>query len=257
MGPLAWALGFGLTLPDGTSEELVAKRFNELRAHGAFLCKANNFLSNHFSGVNAGTGRLVSYNTVRWQMFIVADSADAAGFPGDGFGLSWTNNGGGFSELLPGNYGPTVNRIGVPANKIFSYDGARYSDNATAPDYDLTVGGAWGGAFNDPGGYTTFSKSLDRSRAPGNGFIGQVDPRAYGYRHSTAEPPVGAAANAYKTNLIFHDGHGETQGDLEASNPHQWLPAGSFLGLSGIWRDTRLEFNLRPGPGGAGIRIGP
>ncbi len=258
MGPLAGTLGFGLTETDGTNEDTVSRRFNEIRSHPAFLCKANNFLSNHFSGPNAGTGRMVSYNTARYQMFI-AGTAQEAGFPGDSDGLSWFNPAStSHSEKIPSNYGPTANLLGVPANKVYCADGSRFSNQTTPPDYDLSVGGSWGGAFSDAGAYTNFTRSWDRSRAPGNGAISSVlDARAYGFRHATAGTvPIGAPGNAYKTNMIFHDGHAETQGDLAASNPHQWLPQGTILGLSTIWKDTLLHFNLKPGPGATGIRIG-
>ena len=68
----------------------------------------------------------------------------------------------------------------------------------------------------------------------------------YAFRHATSEPPTGAAANAFKLNLAFYDGHVETMGDLEASNPHMWLPKGSILtsANSALWPDAQVFFDL-------------
>ena len=76
----------------------------------------------------------------------------------------------------------------------------------------------------------------------------------YAYRHATADPPPGAPANAFKMNVAFYDGHVETQGDLESSNPFQWLPMGSSVDTAGgVWPDTIVHFNL----GSTIDRVGP
>lgn len=256
MGPLAEIMGLGIPQGDGSPGSIV-RRFNELRSSPAFLCRSNRFLSTYYpspGAPNAGTGRMVSMNTVRAQLTLFSSTGTDP--RAQGMVNASTN-----SDNIPSTYGPVVNRLGIPANKIFCADGARYSSSTSGeevqPDYDLAPEAGFGGAFCDSGGYASFSKSWDRSRAPGNGYIGRFDARIWGFRHANSDPPVGAAANAFKINLIFHDGHGETQGDLDSTNPHQWLPQGTIVGLSNIWRDTRLRFNLSPGPGGAGIRIGP
>lgn len=261
MGPTAHILGMGLAESDG-SPQGVAARFNDIRSSAAFVCKANNFLANHFAGPNAGTGRMISYNTPRYQLMVSAASGAEAGFPGDGQGASWYA--GGHSEDVPPNYKPAFSKLGVPANKVFCADGARYStvntsEGVTLPDYDLQVQATWGGSFSDAGAYTTFTRSWDRARAPGNGYTHpRFDGRSFGFRHSNSgDVPIGARADAFKTNVLFHDGHGETQGDLKASNPHQWLPQGTILGLSSVFPDTRKHYGLTPGPGMTGIRIGP
>lgn len=260
MGPMAELMGMGIALADGSNES-VAARFNALRSSPAFLCRSNKFLSTFFpGGVDAGTGRMVSYNTSRYQLMAYAANADDAktkGLDGDAPGVAWYN--GSHSEAIPKTWKPVTAKLGVPSNKVFCADGSRFSQARSGseipPDYDLSVGGSWGGAFGDAGAHTSFTRSWDRSRAPGNGYIGRIDGRVYGYRHSSGIPPVGAPANAFKTNLIFHDGHAETQGDLESSNPHQWLPQGTNLAISTIWRDTILHFGLR-GAASTGVRIG-
>lgn len=246
LGPLAELMGLGIPLGDGTSPS-IARRFNEIRSNPAFLCRSNKFLATYFpsgGAPNAGTGRMVSFNTPRVQL--TKCDPNATGTSQErGQGLVPPGGDG-----LPANYAPNVNLLGVPSNKIMCADGARYSaanseDGVVPPDYDLGPFAGFGGTFGDTGAYASFSQSWDRSRAPGNGYIGRVDGRVWGFRHSNGEPPVGAAPNAFKINLLFHDGHASTVGDLDATNPHMWLPQGTTLGPSDLWRDTRLHFNIR------------
>jgi prepilin-type N-terminal cleavage/methylation domain-containing protein/prepilin-type processing-associated H-X9-DG protein len=253
MGPLAQMWNMGLTPGESTSPASVAKRFNELRSHPGFLCPANRFIATKFAGpAESGAGWMVSFNTCRSQLFIRAGSGVEAGFPEDGAGLSWYSNS--FEEKLPQKWRPSAKDIGVPANKIYCADGSRYANAIQPPDFDLRVQAGWGGAFSDTGVYSTFSRSWDRSRAPGNGDTGSVDPRMYAFRHSTSEPSVGAPANAFRLNVVFYDGHAATMGDLEASNPHFWLPKDTILQspASAVWPDAVRAFGLT-----GDVKIGP
>lgn len=246
-GPLAQQWGLPIPLANGTNPT-AAERFKQLRGAPGLLCKANDFLAKPFAGANAGVGRMISYNTIRWQLFIRATNAANAGMPSaDTVGTSWYNNS--FTDTqLPNSWRPVVSRMGVAANKVYCADGARYSDVSTAPDVDLSINAAWGGAFSDGGPHMTLSKSWDRSMAPGNGssFAARsTDARAYAFRHSSGAAPMGAAGNAYKINLVFFDGHADTQGDLTASNPHQYLPKDTTVGtITNIWKDTIQSFGL-------------
>lgn len=260
-GPLAQQWGLPVPEARGTNPS-AAERFKQLRGVPGLLCKANNFLAKPFAGANAGVGRMISYNTIRWPLFYLG-VRDASGQmkppPGlpvsDALGTSWYGNG--FTDVqLPSGWRPNVTRMGMAASKVYCADGARYSDYATAPDVDLTIDAGWGGAFSDGGPFHKLTKSWDRSFAPGNGsnFAPRsTDARVYAFRHSSAEPPYGAAANAFKLNLVFFDGHAETQGDLSASNPYLYLPKDTKVGtLSNIWADTIQSFSLT-----APFNVGP
>ena len=224
LGPTAhmWKMG----LPEVSKNDVLAltRRFNALRGHQAFLCPTNGFQATWFSGPNAGTGPMVSYNTIRHQMWREEEAPS------------------GWGEDLPHNWRPSVGRIGIPSHKVFCADGARFSTATISPDYDLSVNAPYGGAFSDSGAYSVFTHSWDRSWA--NGASVGTDARKYAFRHSSAEPPAGAPGNAYKLNLAYYDGHVETQGDLDASNPHQWLPMGTRLERSICWPDTIAHFGL-------------
>ena len=263
MGILAAQWGLPIQIVStGDASTSVPRRFNDLRGSPAFLCRSNNFLSSNFAGPNAKTGPLVSYNTVRYQLFIATKSASPsvatveAGFPADTSpGLSWYYYATHPEAVLPQTWRPSITRLGNPSNKIFCADGARYSDINTRPDYDLGPNATWGGSFSDGGAFTTFSKAWDRTFAPGNGSHPSTsfDARAYGFRHSTGVPVAGGVANSYKANFLFHDGHVETMGDLQATNPHLWLPKDSQVtSLSGLWPDAVAQFGYT-GP----FTIGP
>jgi prepilin-type N-terminal cleavage/methylation domain-containing protein/prepilin-type processing-associated H-X9-DG protein len=227
LGPLAAMWSMGLPMGSGTVEGAI-DRFNALRSTKAFLCPSNRFLALRFAGPDAAAGWMPSYNTVRYQLYRDYE------VPSD------------HGQKLPTNWRPSVDRIGVPSDKVFCADGARYSTVGEVPTYDLRVQAGFGGAFSDTGVYSLWSRSWDRSRAPGNGDTGGVDARMYAFRHSMAEPPVGAPGNAYKLNLAYYDGHVETMGDLEACNPHIWLPRGSLLtNVAGeIWQDAQDHFGI-------------
>ncbi len=232
MGPMAlmWRMGLTMGSRGFAGDRDVIKRFNQLRSNSAFLCPGNKFLAFKYggsSGPDAGAGWMVSYNTVRYQLYRQENAPN-------------------HEEKLPKGWRPSISRIGVTANKVFCADGSRFSTVTQVPDYDLGVNAGFGGAFADAGAYSTWSRSWDRSRAPGNGDTGGIDARMYAFRHSTSEPPVGATGNVYKLNLAFYDGHVESMGDLDASNPHLWLPQGTILepAATNVWPDAVRHFGI-------------
>lgn len=232
LGPLAEFYRLGLTLPPESGDvRAVSQRFDQMRRAEQLHCPSNDFTATWFNGPNAGPGPMISYNTSRYQLFKEGDGMQ---------GLTHYANTHG--EILPLGYEPRVSRMGDPSHKVWAADGAVFSSRIVPPDYDLTPDARWGGAFSTSGPYSQFTRAWDRSRAPGNSAHTGFDPRRYAYRHSDVDPPDGAPADAFKMNLAFYDTHVERQGDLVSSNPHQWLPTGSFLGPSQVWRDTILTY---------------
>jgi len=247
MGPMAKWMGLGI-VEGGGDTATVAKRFDELRTNGAFLCAANKFLATRFAGPSeAGAGRMVSYNMTRYQLMRVAPSGASYGLPGDGIGLGYLPYNV-HDEAVPKDWRPSLTKIGVSANKVMAADGSRFANCSTEPDFDLRVDAGFGGAFSDVAPYAAGengSRSWDRSAAPGNaGCGGGIDARVYAFRHATGIPPVRAPGDAYKMNLVFWDGHAETQGDLQSSNPHQWLPQGSVLKTGNTHPDVKQRFGI-------------
>ena len=233
-GPMASLWGMGFTLPDQGDQGGVIKRFNELRTSRAFLCQANKFLSTHFSGPDAGTNWMVSYNTT--TTLLCVDGGTETGMD-QCIGVD-----------PPPNWRPSVDRIGVASNKAFCADGARFANRVIRPDYALEVDARFGGAFSNVAPYldvgANHNAGWDRGRAPGNNARTTIDPRFYAYRHSTGQPPVGAKADAYKMNVAFFDGHVETQGDFKSALPYQWLPQGTELNTGDLWLDVKRQLRL-------------
>ncbi|MCP4251470.1 MAG: hypothetical protein GY778_30915 [bacterium] len=238
MGPMARMWRMGLTFPSAGDQDALKKRFNELRGHKAFLCPSNGFLSTHFGAIDAGANRMVSYNTVRTQLFRQEPEVGQPARPGLTTALA------SHEEKLPAKWRPSVGRIGNPANKVFCADGSRFATRTQPPNYELAADALWGGSFSDAGAYSLWSRSWDRGWAIGSQL--GVDSRMYAYRHSTAEPPQGAPANAFRMNVAFYDGHVETQGDLRSADPFQWLPMGTKVEpTSGVlWSDAIAHFGI-------------
>ncbi len=247
MGPMASMLNYGLTVvsregAQGGNEDLLARRFNELRGLSLFLCPSNKFVADKYPGNNgpdASVGVMVSYNTCRYQLYMGTD------FSGPNVPANAVVPGT-HEERIPRNWRPSVNRIGSPSNKIFVGDGARYATTTDAPDYDLLADAGYGGAFSDTGAHSTFSRSWDRTWA--NGRAGEVDARYFAYRHATADPSPGAKGDSFKANFAFHDGHAETMGDLASSNPNLWLPKETGLFTTAVWADTKTAFGIFGNP---------
>ncbi|HPF41782.1 MAG TPA: type II secretion system protein [Phycisphaerae bacterium] len=242
MGPMADMLNYGLTVVAEGNPDLLIRRFNELRGLSVFTCPSNKYVATNFGGPAAPAGIMVSYNTCRYQLYVGSNFASTA--PANAVAP-------GHNEAIPKNWRPSTTRIGATSNKIFVGDGARYSTVSVAPDFDLTADAGFGGAFSDAGAHSILSRSWDRTWAA-TGAAGDVDGRYYAYRHATADPNPGAPGNAFKGNFAFHDGHAETLGDLESSNPNKWLPQDTAYqpngGGAGCWADTIQQFGIFGNP---------
>ncbi len=256
MGPLARENG----MEDVMTENL-PRRYDILRRIKSYQCAENNILAGPYSSLPAAqfsTGPMIAQNTCRNFMYLgdvgrltvpqteplppLVDQLDQPQF--DVIAGSW-------EERLPKSYSPRLSVLGDASMKVFVGDGARYSTVSIQPDYDIGLASSYGSAYSDSGPYTTFSRSWDRTGAPGNLFAAQacttpgwVDARQYGYRHSTQiTPGCAAAPNTYVGNFGFFDGHAESLGDLKSANPFMWLPARSTLTVnSSMHPDVQREY---------------
>lgn len=242
MGPLARENGMEDVMTDN-----LPRRYDIIRRIKSYQCAENNILAGPYSSLPAAqfsTGPMIAQNTCRIFMYLgdaaritvpqaeplppLIDQANSPQF--DVLPSGW-------DEDIPRNYTPRLSMLGDASIKVYVGDGARYSTVNIQPDYDIGLGSSYGSAFSDSGPYSTFSRSWDRSGASGNQYASQacttpgwVDARIYGYRHSTqVTPGCSAPGNAYVGNFGFFDGHAESMGDLNSSNPAMWLPARSTL----------------------------
>ena len=237
--PIAKAMGI-LFETGGTVPQRV-ERFKKLIDFPGFRCPDNEAIWQPFSAPNAGVLPMNSYTTA--AVFHYKRNPAGGSSSGDGKTISRGN------YNPPPSYSPQISNVGNASRKIFIADGARYSRDDTAPDYDFSFDGGYGGAYADVGPWSRFSNSWDRSFAPGNGGSG-TDARLYAFRHGNRKS--GGGPDSYRMNAAFFDGHVETLGDLEAANPELWLPKGAevptpsgecypdvvkayFQGASGTW----------------------
>jgi prepilin-type processing-associated H-X9-DG protein len=149
----------------------------------------------------------------------------------------------------PTGYGPKISEIKNSSRKIAFADGSR-SSQGEPPTYDNSISGGGGNLFADQGAWSSATRAWFRGQAPGNGFTG-TDARIFAYRHGKRNP--GGAADAFRFNVVYWDGHAETLGDLEGSDPSLWMPKGTKItaargGANAIFIDTYDRY-LKPATG--------
>ena len=229
--PIAKVMGIKFN-EDGTAQAQT-DRFITLRDAKIFTCPSNNYTATVFApgGKNAGqigVGRMISYNTAITFMMQSKGVDQQTCFPST------------FGFKIPDAYSPKVAKVGSASAKIFIADGARYSAQ-TGPDIDLPCRANLGGVFSDQPPCSTFSRSWVRDHA--NGVATGVDTRIWSFRHGSQKQ--NQTSDSYRGNFGFFDGHVETMGDLQASNPSFWYPKGTVLTPAGeVWPDVIKKYNL-------------
>lgn len=209
--PIADAMGIDFNHGGATADRV--ERFVQLRDFKGFTCPENETIGVPYTGAGGPSfpvGRIVSYNTAN-ELLLLEPGKGSAGTTASSAGLS-----------CPAGYAPMVSKVGAAAKKVFIADGARYSNTTSAPDTDLNYVGSGGGAYGSIGPFHTKDNSWNRNKSPGNSNSGTIDSRIYSFRHGNTQP--GGAANSFRMNVGFYDGHAETMGDLQASDPNMWLP---------------------------------
>jgi len=224
----------GIKFPEGGDTTSRGLRFMQLRDAKIFTCPSNQYLATVFTGETGGlsnvtVGQMISYNTAIAFLF-ENNGVDFQTKVPDSFG--WK---------LPSAYSPKVAKVGQPAEKIYIADGARYAVQ-TGPDVALGCRTSLGGAYSDQPPSSQFSHSWDRSHA--NGIPVGVDIRIWAFRHGTKKQ--NQSADTYRGNFGFFDGHVETMGDLQASNPKFWYPKGTTITSTAqeVWPDVIKKYKL-------------
>ncbi|MEM9916425.1 MAG: prepilin-type N-terminal cleavage/methylation domain-containing protein [Planctomycetota bacterium] len=227
--PIARVLGKPFNAGPTTADRL--ERFYELREWELLQCPENDiiaqpFVSGSFS-VPHEAGPMPSY--MMSNMFILMPN---------GSGGPWNTYQSYPSSTSPAGYKPNIAKIGASSEKIALADGARYSNTSTTPDTDLGHAGASGAFFAGRGSWMLASNTWNRTAAPGNQNAGTaaIDARVFAYRHGEQAPFQ--TANEYRFNAAFYDGHVETMGDLESSNPRLWMPKGSVIDMGAFSTST-------------------
>jgi len=167
---------------------------------------------------------------------------------------SFMNTGFNTDFTLPSGYVPRLNKIEHPSKKIYICDGAKFSEPGDPIDVEMDYNSGQdseGGGFSDIGSYAPKSQGLNRSYAnptilsadwSSAAASSTPDPRVFGYRHGYTKPK--GALDTYRFNAGFFDGHVETLGDLQSSNPVYWLPRGCTISPQNIQPDTDKAFGI-------------
>ncbi|GJM19775.1 MAG: hypothetical protein DHS20C14_19880 [Phycisphaeraceae bacterium] len=239
MGPLAMTMGMNAPgdsvrpRSGETHNEARSQRFDWYRAHEAFQCPSNVFEAAPGPGVLGGdewvTGPMIPFN-MSTQFTSTIDVRPLGTEP---------------RRNDRGKYVPRLSRVGPPSMKALVFEGHRYADKATEPDFDTRMDADFGGAFGGVGPWYALSKEFDRSFAPGELYYDTpwahdlwTDMRPVAFRHSGGQRRTGVY-NEVEGNIAFFDGAVRLVTDLEATNPDMWFPTGSLLGNpADFWRST-------------------
>jgi prepilin-type N-terminal cleavage/methylation domain-containing protein/prepilin-type processing-associated H-X9-DG protein len=260
-GPLARHLGLqgpGDTLEPGAAdtERVRYERFDWYRTSLRFFnCPSNNILSVAYASGSPQPnhpvwrpGRMISYN-MSTQITSTEEGPARGG----------TNN-----RISSGidrrGFRPVLNLIGTPHMKAGFFEGHRYSNLTTRPDFDFALTGAFGGAFGGTGPWFNENNELNRAMAPGEALAGilprGLDARRWAFRHGTrrTQDPLGTTGTAVRGNISFWDGSVRLFDDLKATDPDIWFSTGTKLNVRNrpldTWRGTRREFGAKTGGSG-------
>ena len=219
-------LNYGPTLADRS------ERFHRLNGFDTFVCPENDIrVQSQLTGEAwpEQEGYMTSYITA--LQFLFRNRVNTGKNGEIAQGELHTNPA---EAEVPADYAPKMNKIGSASEKIYIACGGSYVDSAGVR-LRMTLRLNAGGIYGDRGGWHLTSTGFVRQNAPGNGT--GFDYRVYTFRHGKRgeRPP----ADSMKTVVGYYDGHAETRGDLEASNPNEWNPKGSIVKASRVVADAK------------------
>lgn len=242
MGPLAsfWGyIGPGESLDSvDLTEGVRAQRFAWLRELAPFVCPENNITATPWpSGSGEWTqGRMIGYNMS--TQFTSTEKAASLG----GTGARSQDRRG---------YTPYLYRIGSVASKVAIFEGHRFAELNTPPDFDYKIEAAFGGMFGGTGPWFNDNKELGRLLAPGEGLSGlplpnSYDARLWAFRHGSRQVEARAGIKGgglVQGNMASFDGSAKLYTDGDATNPDLWFPTGTrFRSALQTWNYTRQNF---------------
>jgi prepilin-type N-terminal cleavage/methylation domain-containing protein/prepilin-type processing-associated H-X9-DG protein len=221
--PIATVMGIKF---DGAGT-LASARYNRyvtLRDQKVFTCPTNEVLAIQYN--TAGMQMPAAYPMISYISnfnFLCVASGGVAGQTMIDSSFGWAPS---------TTFTPKVAKVGDGAEKIYIGDGARYCKTGP-PDTDMAVYANLGGIYSDQPPCSQFSASWVRTHA--NGVTVGIDPRIYAFRHGTLKQNM--SVDSYRGNFGFMDGHVETLGDLQASNPKFWYPKGAIFKTGGVTQE--------------------
>ena len=185
-------------------------RRQELTRLGVFKCPANSQQAEPWTGwqsipdaADFTTTQAASYLT-SWNFLLAGDAYAGTDIvptvPYWLYSAGWT-------EVLPKDYLPKIAKIGLPSQKIFLADAARYVDNNDRFTYDIGYGFFGAGSYSGSGAWWIGSREYGQNSNAAD----------YSYRHND-----GLAA-------AFYDGHCEYIPRDQSHRAVYWYPRGTVL----------------------------
>lgn len=251
MGPLAADAGFrgpgeSYDVEEGDVADLVrADRFNWYREELEFFsCPENQATSKPWAGSAQDeirgftTGRMIAYN-MSTQFVSTTDS------PPLGTGSRRNDRRG---------YAPRFDRVGTASMKAMVFEGHRYANANTEPDFDVGINAGFGGGFSGTGPWFNNNQEYNRAVAAGEpqASLGSAIPwvfkdrRPLALRHGSAPDRNGSFSEGMRGNIVFFDGHIEQLSDIEYIDPDMWFPTGSILGAPrDFWNAAQTEYSKK------------
>jgi len=244
--PLVRVMGQKLKAPASGDNEFAseadrANRWSQLVNLPQFQCPENQTIASpHGASALWGSMPMASYNTA--AMFLLYSSTTSSPYKlAAQPGIYQTP-----ATYVdpPSGYAPKLNKIGASSEKCFVADGSNDTGATTATQYDPGYKNKLGSyqMWTDIGAFDSFSYAWNRYAAT-NG-VGN-DYRLIAYRHGSIRNDKSlAAGDAFRYNMGFFDGHVETMGALEGSNPKFWMPRGTKIPtpVSEMYKDTYNQF---------------
>ncbi len=252
MGPLAADAGFrgpgeSYDVQEGDVADLVrADRFNWYREELEFFsCPENQATSKPFAGSGAQdeirgftTGRMIAYN-MSTQFVSTTDAPPRGTSP---------------RRNDRRGYAPRFDRVGTASMKAMIFEGHRYANANTEPDFDIAINANFGGGFSGTGPWFNNNHEYNRAVAAGEPQAGLgstipwvfKDRRPLALRHGSAPDRNGSFSEGMRGNIVFFDGHIEQLSDVEYIDPDMWFPTGSILGAPrDFWRAAQNEYSRK------------
>jgi len=263
-GPLAWNMfapsqkpkdrsaQFALLNGSGGLENPTTRSGGAL---GVFACPSNLLLSVPFNDGTFPNGisnpeypeqLSMSYNSAR-DLLLTGHRITTPRWANDSFwgGMGNFHANRGWLERVPADYIPSINSIGSPSQKIFLADGARFlSADESDVDHDISPQGGFGGAFSDPGAWMQGSVVTRAWPDRIHPLTGETLVR-WSFRHGGVGQNAQAPAATAQGNLVFYDGHVETQQFDEAKRPESWLPRNTLLNIRSLSPDIVSDYSDR------------
>lgn len=239
--PIATVMGYKfnptIDQPDKASR---AARALVLSNYGTFICPENQLLAPPYPADTTFATMLAPSYCMAAVFLYHSYSEKSPAFTGVTYNTGLYQSPSYYSPPL--GYVPKIGKVGGAAEKICIADGGASSNGVFAPDFEWAYNQKDGASFADQGAFDAYSYGWNRKAVPGNG-TGAFDARIYAYRHGD-QRPFTSSTSSFRFNAGFYDGHVETLGDLEGSNPKFWLPRGAVVtGASGeMWKDTYNTF---------------